>query len=236
MKELFYFWKWKLLLTIVFTIVGTLPFLLNWSKMDNYFLLFVYTLFPTSIWISATYGLKRQRQDVLPGLKEIDEAFKKSSIKSRYALKTIDTSKYKTITLENTGHKDEPGPKSDLGLSGPINIGLLDFIGNKVPVYYDEHTTNKNNATACWQCKNPDAFYTGIVFMNWETGEMTYPNGVIPEEPSHADQEMLPKFIICGYDNLTIDTKTKILNYLSKEYMRRNRNWLKNNKNEQNNI
>ncbi len=109
---------------------------------------------------------------------------------------------------------------------GPHLLGHIDFLDIKVPVYHDKYMDDKERAIAAWQHRNPNAFYEGPVFMNWESGKIEYPEGIIPPEPKHEDYEMLPKFIAVGFEELTTENRTGILNYFSKEYVRRNKSWL----------
>jgi hypothetical protein len=76
-------------------------------------------------------------------------------------------------------------------------IGSIDFKDIKVDVYYDPYTDKKT--TYCsWQMRNPDTCYQGVIYMNEETGKLSYP------EQTNNDREMLPQLIITGYE--TIDT------------------------------
>jgi hypothetical protein len=218
MKELFVMWKWKLLVTVIVTVFFTLPIILNWDKVEYSTLLLIYTVMPTLTWISVTIGLYQSGKD-----------FKKEHIKSRYATKTINPDLYSTIKV--TANEVVEMPLSEESNNGPYLLGHIDFLDIKVPVYHDKYMDdNINKAIASWQARNPNAFYTGPVFMNWETGKMTYPDDVNPPEPKHEDYEMLPKFVAVGFEELTTENKTGILNYFAKEYMRRNKSWLENGK------
>lgn len=229
MNKLFEMWKWKLLLTIISTIFFTLPLILNWKNLDWSTIIFVYTVFPCLIWISSTYGMKRARKDLMYNLNDVDEIFKTPNNMSRYAIKNIDASKYTTVTLENTGYEDKSGPKGNkgnIGPEGPLKITEIQFMDISVPVYYDEHSTNIELAQVGWRHRNPSSFYTGTVFVNYETGKMTYPDGVVPTEPTHEDKEIIPQLLIVGTQELSDKHRNNILNYLAKQYMKRNKTWL----------
>jgi len=110
-------------------------------------------------------------------------------------------------------------------------IGEIDFRDIKVKVYY--HPDNKNNlqyANCVWQMRNPDSCYTGIMYMNNETGKFSYTEGAIIPEQTDRDREMLPKFVIVGKQELDDELVKSIKKYLEKEYPRRNKSNLANKK------
>ena len=102
---------------------------------------------------------------------------------------------------------------------GPYEIGELEFKDIKVKVYNDKYSTSNN---CVWQMRNPDSCYVGPMFINYETGKVTYPEGTIIPEQNDRDREMLPKFLITGETEITEEYKTVTLEYLEKEYKRRN--------------
>jgi hypothetical protein len=210
-KELFVMWKWKLLVTGITTAFFTLPIILNWDEVGFEMLILTYVIVPILTWITTTTGLYQYAKH-----------FKEEDIKSRYAAKDINSDWYTTIKVSNDEITEIQYTKE-----GPYLLGHIDFLDIKVPVYHDKYMDdNVDKAIASWQARNPNAFYTGPVFMNWETGKMTYPDDVTPSEPKHEDYEMLPKFVAVGFEELTTENKTGILNYFAKEYMIRNKNWL----------
>jgi hypothetical protein len=232
MKELFVMWKWKLLVTGITTAFFTLPIILNWDEVGFEMLILTYIIVPILTWITTTTGLYQYTKH-----------FKEEDIKSRYAVKDINSELYSTIKVSSDEiveipytkevefpaslYDDKTPDMETLSKDGPNHIGYIDFLDIKVPVYHDKYMDdNVDKAIAVWQARNPNAFYTGPVFMNWETGKMTYPDDVNPPEPKHEDYEMLPKFVAVGFEELTTENKTGILNYFAKEYMIRNKNWL----------
>ena len=53
-------------------------------------------------------------------------------------------------------------------------------------------------------------------------GKVTYPENAVIPEPTEEDKEMLPKAVVIGKSFLSDEIKEKIINYLTKEYERRN--------------
>jgi hypothetical protein len=102
-------------------------------------------------------------------------------------------------------------------------IGEIDFRDIKVKVYYHiDYKDKPNNAGCVWQMRNPDSVYQGVLFMNNETGEVSYPEGAVIPEQTDKDREMLPKFMIVGKQELDDELMESISTYLEPEYLRRN--------------
>lgn len=101
-------------------------------------------------------------------------------------------------------------------------IGEIDFLDIKVSVYHDRYGSDKNRATCAWQVRNPNSLYIGRMYMNNETGEITYPDDAVIPEQTDRDREMIPKFIITGAKELTESMISSIKKYLNKEYKLRN--------------
>jgi hypothetical protein len=109
-------------------------------------------------------------------------------------------------------------------------IGEIDFRDIKVKIYNDPHT--KDDVAQCvWRMRNPDTCYKGTVFMSWETGKMTYPEGAVIPEQTDKDREILPQFVIVGKKELDDDLAKLVTAYLEPEYLRKNK--LRENKDEQ---
>ena len=103
-------------------------------------------------------------------------------------------------------------------------IGQIDFHDIKVKVYYHPDNKNKLDTADCvWQMRNPDSCYTGIMYMNNETGKCTYPEGAIIPEQTDKDREMLPKFVIVGKQELDEKIVLQIKEYLDSGYKQRNK-------------
>lgn len=100
-------------------------------------------------------------------------------------------------------------------------IGEIDFKDIKVKVYHDPYS-DKNDAGCTWQMRNPSSCYQGHVFMNWETRKITYPEGAIIPEQTDEDREILPKFIVTGYEIIDDKFISFINLYLESDYKRRN--------------
>jgi hypothetical protein len=100
-------------------------------------------------------------------------------------------------------------------------IGSIDFKDIKVNVYNDPYT-HKDIINCVWQMRNPDTCYQGIAYMNNETGKISYPDDAVIPEQTDKDREMLPKFVITGYE--TIDTKfiSLLVPKLEESYKMRN--------------
>jgi hypothetical protein len=105
---------------------------------------------------------------------------------------------------------------------GVNKIGEIDFLDIKVSVYHDKYDSDENRVTCAWQIRNPNSSYNGIMYMNNETGEITYPDDAVIPEQTDRDREMLPKFIIIGAKELTESMISSIKEYLNKEYELRN--------------
>ena len=100
-------------------------------------------------------------------------------------------------------------------------IGEIGFKDIKVKVYNDSYA--KDDTISCaWRRRNPDSFYTGIMFMNWETGKVTYPDDAVIPIQTDEDKEMLPNFIFTGCDKIDDKFISLTNSYLIKEYKRRN--------------
>ena len=100
-------------------------------------------------------------------------------------------------------------------------IGEIDFKDVKVKVYNDPYT--KDDTVQCvWRMRNPDTCYEGIMWMNWETGKITYPEDAVIPEQTERDREMLPQFIITGYDKIDDKFISFVSSYLDSDYIRRN--------------
>jgi hypothetical protein len=112
-------------------------------------------------------------------------------IKSRYSLKNIDSSKYmemkidyqKSYTFDTSNKVDKPEMET---IQKPNKVGYIDFLDIKVPIYYDK---DFKDFGISWQCRNPDAFYTGIVYINWETGILTYPEGLFSSTSANRNKK-----------------------------------------------
>ena len=103
----------------------------------------------------------------------------------------------------------------------PEIIGSIAFRDRHVPVF--QSSEDRKTLNAVWQVRNPDAFYTGPIFINYETGETTYPDGVTPPTPTPEDGEMLPKFVIVEGYEYDEKLQEEIHEYLEKEHRRRNK-------------
>jgi hypothetical protein len=97
-------------------------------------------------------------------------------------------------------------------------IDEIEFKDIKIKVYHDE---TLNGCT--WRMRNPDSCYTGPLYMNYETGKVTYPEDAVVPEQTERDREMLPQFLVITEKEITDDYKVKILKYLEFDYKRRNK-------------
>jgi hypothetical protein len=102
----------------------------------------------------------------------------------------------------------------------PELIGSLPFHNCQVNVFRSYE--DRKNLSAVWQVRNPDAFYTGAIFINLETGERTYPDGVTPPSPTAEDREIVPKFVVIEGYEYDEKIQEEILEYLTREHKRRN--------------
>jgi hypothetical protein len=100
-------------------------------------------------------------------------------------------------------------------------IGSIDFKDIKVNVYNDPYT-DKDSINCSWQMRNPDTCYQGIMYMNEETGKVSYPEDAVIPEQTDNDREMLPKFIITGYETIDTNFISFLLPKLEESYKMRN--------------
>lgn len=100
-------------------------------------------------------------------------------------------------------------------------IGNVDFKDIKVNVYNDPYT-DKDSINCAWQMRNPDTCYQGILYMNNETGKISYPDDAVIPEQTDKDREMLPKFIVTGYETIDTNFISFLLTKLEEDYKMRN--------------
>ena len=100
-------------------------------------------------------------------------------------------------------------------------IGSIDFKDIKVNVYNDPYT-DKDSTMCAWQMRNPDTCYQGIMYMNNETGKISYPDDATIPEQTNEDREMLPKFIVTGYETIDANFISFLLPKLEEGYKMRN--------------
>ena len=110
--------------------------------------------------------------------------------------------------------------------SGVNLVGTYEFKGRSIPVYMSKHGVKDGEVQHVWQVLNPDAFYTGTIWVNNETGEVTYPEGVTPPTPTHEDSEVIPKGIIITKDVIDDKLRERLERELKESYSRRNKKWL----------
>ena len=103
-----------------------------------------------------------------------------------------------------------------------VKIGEIPFLDVMVAVYHDKYASNPNSPSCVWKHRNPYSFYQGIVYMDKETGKMTYPEDAVIPEQTERDREMLPGFVITSREELDEEFITKTQKYFEKEYIRRN--------------
>ena len=103
-------------------------------------------------------------------------------------------------------------------------IGEIDWRDISVKVYYHPDNRHQLNCAECgWQMRNPETSYTGIAFMNNETGKITYPEDAIIPEQTDYDREMLPKHIIVGHEVLNDELIEMTKKYMDTNYILRNK-------------
>ena len=98
---------------------------------------------------------------------------------------------------------------------GINKIGEIPFQDLIVPVYNDSLNTYEDGY-CCWRVRNPDVGYKGHLYVNYETGEVTYPEGARMPIQTSRDVEIIPSFILTGIvelDNDWIERVTKHLEY-----------------------
>jgi hypothetical protein len=100
-------------------------------------------------------------------------------------------------------------------------IDHIDFHDHTTDVFFNP-TVEENKAIVCWQARNPNSFYMGVVYMNNETGKITYPEGAVIPKQTERDREMLPKFVIIGKKEMDDNEIEILLTRLEKQYLMRN--------------
>ena len=106
-------------------------------------------------------------------------------------------------------------------MSGVSKIDEIEFRNEFVDIYFDKYG-DPNNVSIIWRMRNPDSCYQGIVYMNNETGKITYPEGDVIPEQTDEDKEIIPKAIIVSAE-VDDNIREKILSRLEPEYLRRNK-------------
>lgn len=79
---------------------------------------------------------------------------------------------------------------------------------------YNDPYMNKDSIICTWQMRNPYTCY-GIMYMN------NPDDAVIPEQ-TDKDREMLPKFIVTGYERIDTNFISFLLPKLEESYEMRN--------------
>jgi hypothetical protein len=105
-------------------------------------------------------------------------------------------------------------------MSGVSKIDEIEFRNEFVDIYFDEYG-DSNDVSIIWRMRNPDSCYQGIVYMNNETGKITYPEDAVIPEQTDEDREIIPKAIIVSAE-VDGNIREKILSRLESEYLRRN--------------
>ncbi len=103
----------------------------------------------------------------------------------------------------------------------PRKIGEIPFKDISIAVYHDQYS-KEPSASCIWRMRNPDSCYQGIVFMDWETCKMTYPEGAVIPEQTDKDREILPQFIITAKTEIDDELLEYTNQYLERDYKRRN--------------
>lgn len=71
--------------------------------------------------------------------------------------------------------------------------------------------------------RNPSSQYNGILYVDYNTGKISYPEGVVIKEQTELDKEMLPYAIITNYNEISDDIISSFKEYLEEEYKLRNK-------------
>lgn len=100
-------------------------------------------------------------------------------------------------------------------------IGSIDFKDIKVNVYNDPYM-DKDSIKCVWQMRNPNSSYQGIIYIDNETGEISYPNNAVIPKQTDEDREMLPKAIITGYKTIDVNFISFLYSKLEEGYKMRN--------------
>jgi hypothetical protein len=101
-------------------------------------------------------------------------------------------------------------------------LGNIEFAGMSVPIYIDKNQDDLSTCRAAWRMRNPDSCYQGILYIDNETGKITYPEGAIIPEQTPEDREIIPKFIITGNLEMNDGFKEKVIKYLDITHKRKN--------------
>ena len=113
--------------------------------------------------------------------------------------------------------------QSNENATGIQFIGTLKFHDIESNIYYDPNFPDDlGHVCAAWQARNPETFYQGIVYRDYKTGKITFPENAEITEQSESDRELLPKTIITGMKEINNEIKEKIIQKLEKSYRFRN--------------
>lgn len=100
-------------------------------------------------------------------------------------------------------------------------IGSVVFKDVEVDVYNDPYS-DMNCIITAWQIRNPDSCYRGFIYLNNETGKISYPvDAVIPEQ-TDKDREIIPKFVFTGRETIDDAFTSYLLVKLEEGYKMRN--------------
>jgi hypothetical protein len=101
-------------------------------------------------------------------------------------------------------------------------VGEIPFKDVIVKIYNDPYTST-DTVQCAWGMRNPDSCYEGLMYIDWQTGKLSYPEDAIIPEQTDEDREIIPKFIVTGYEKIDMKLTSFINSYLEEDYKRRNR-------------
>ena len=105
-------------------------------------------------------------------------------------------------------------------------ISTIKFLDVKVKVFYALEESS-NSIICSWRARNPDSFYRGVVYLNNETGKLTYPVDAVIPEYVESDREILPQAVLISQNKLSRKLKQTIKKYMFRDYIRRNRHLIR---------
>lgn len=98
-------------------------------------------------------------------------------------------------------------------------IGCVAFLELKVPVYHSSIT----GTHCCWRVRNPNVGYKGYLYYNYETGEVSYPEGACMPLQTKEDIQIVPQFLITEATELTEEMIIQIKSNLNNDFKLRNK-------------
>ena len=94
-----------------------------------------------------------------------------------------------------------------------ILIGHIYLYETHIPIFYSKQVSNKQ-VICSWGVRNNDKKYEGVMYIDHETGKLSYPTDAIIPRRTAEDNEIIPKFFITCMPKYTKDLHKSIEQYI----------------------